>query len=130
VSTVLLDTHAVLWWSVDYEQLSEAAIRAVESAEEIAVASVSWYELAWMIQNRRVTVDTPLRLWLNTLAAQVRTVTTTPDIATTAASLPGTFPGDPADRVIYATALEYGWPLVTKDQRMRRHVHPAQTVVW
>lgn len=48
-----------------------------------------------------------------------------PAIAATAVGLPDTFPGDPADRLIYATAVERGWRLVTKDRRLRDHPTPG-----
>ena len=35
-----------------------------------------------------------------------------------------------ADRLIYATAVEHGWQLVTKDNRLRRHRHPRSVTVW
>jgi PIN domain nuclease of toxin-antitoxin system len=38
------------------------------------------------------------------------------------------FPGDPADRLIYATAVEHGVKLVTKDQRLR--MHNRSVAVW
>ncbi len=53
-----------------------------------------------------------------------------PAVAAAAAALPASFPGDPADRIIYATAAERGWPLVTKDRRLRGHRHPRQVTVW
>jgi PIN domain nuclease of toxin-antitoxin system len=54
----------------------------------------------------------------------------TPAIATTAVSLPSSFPGDAADRLVYATPIENGWRLVTKDQRLREHRHPHPIAVW
>jgi PIN domain nuclease of toxin-antitoxin system len=45
-------------------------------------------------------------------------------------ALPASFAGDPADRLIYATAVEHGWPLVTKDRRLRNHRHPRPVTVW
>jgi PIN domain nuclease of toxin-antitoxin system len=54
----------------------------------------------------------------------------TPAIAETAVSLPSSFPGDPADRLIYATAIEHGLRLVTKDRNLRRHRHPRPIAVW
>lgn len=51
-------------------------------------------------------------------------------IATTAVDLPSSFPGDPADRLIYATAVEHGWPLITKDERLLEHPHPCKVAVW
>jgi PIN domain nuclease of toxin-antitoxin system len=47
-----------------------------------------------------------------------------------APSLPSSFPGDPADRLIYATAVEYGWQCVTKDRRLRDHPDPREVTVW
>lgn len=44
----------------------------------------------------------PVRSWLEQLAAEVNTIELTPAIADTAAALPSSFPGDPADRLIYA----------------------------
>lgn len=38
--------------------------------------------------------------------------------AVRAASLGGSFPGDPADRFIVGTALEMGVPIVTRDRRI------------
>jgi PIN domain nuclease of toxin-antitoxin system len=99
-------------------------------ADEIAVASITWFELAWLAENNRIAVAMPIRSWLESLAADVRTVGTTPAIAATALALRSSFPGDPADRLIYATAVEQGWQLVTKDERLRRHRHPRRITVW
>lgn len=130
VTTVLLDSHALHWWASEPERLSAAATEAVIGADELAVASITWFELAWLAANGRVALAVPLRAWLDDLAADVRTVPTTPAIAATAVELPAGFPGDPADRLIYATAIERGWPLVTKDRRLRDHPHPRRLTVW
>jgi len=130
VTTVLVDTHVLHWWSAEPERVSRRATRAMEEADELAVASISWFELAWLAGHERILLGVPLRRWLEELAVGVRTVTTTPAIAATAVELPETFPGDPADRIIYATAVEHGWQLVTKDQRLRDHPHARPVTVW
>jgi PIN domain nuclease of toxin-antitoxin system len=130
VTTVLLDSHVVQWWSAEPDRLSESATRALTDADELAVASISWFELAWLAEHERIVVTVPIHSWLQGLADQVRTVGTTPAIAATSVSLPSSFPGDPADRLIYATAIEHGMPLVTKDQRLRNHRHPQPLVIW
>jgi PIN domain nuclease of toxin-antitoxin system len=130
VTTVLLDTHVVHWWSAEPERISRNATRTLESAEELAVASISWFELAWLAQHERIVVTIPVRSWLERLAATVRTITISPAVAAAAVALPMSFPGDPADRLIYATAVERGWPLVTKDRRLRHHRHPHAVAVW
>ena len=130
MTTILLDSHVVHWWSAEPDRLSGPATRAIEQADELAVASISWFELAWLAQHERIVLSVPLRAWLDGLAQQIRTMGTTPAIAATAVTLPSSFPGDPADRLIYATAIEHGWSLVTKDQRLRGHRHPRRLTVW
>jgi PIN domain nuclease of toxin-antitoxin system len=128
--TILLDTHVVHWWAVEPEHVSPAGARALEAADELAVAGVSWFELGWLIRRGRLTVRSPLRTWIEQLARDVRTVSLSPAIAATAAELPDAFPSDPIDRIIFATAVEHGWELVTRDRRMREHDPRGDVVVW
>ncbi|HKH79773.1 MAG TPA: type II toxin-antitoxin system VapC family toxin [Solirubrobacteraceae bacterium] len=127
---VLLDTHVVHWWSAEPQRVSKPAREALDGAEELIVAAISWFELAWLARHERITVNIPIRSWLDGLAIQLRTIGVTPAIADTAVSLPSSFPGDPADRLIYATAIEHDLPLVTKDRAMLDHAHPRSLAVW
>jgi PIN domain nuclease of toxin-antitoxin system len=130
VTTVLLDTHVVQWWSAEPDRLSRLAIEVIEGSDELAVSAITWYELAWMARHERIEVSVPVRAWLDELARDIRTIGITPAIADAAVALPAAFAGDPADRIIYATAVEHGWHLVTKDRRLRRHGHPPDITVW
>jgi PIN domain nuclease of toxin-antitoxin system len=127
---VLLDTHVIHWWSSEPERLSESARQALEAADELLLAAISWYELAWMARRGRIILNVPIRSWLEELTAQVRTVSFNAAIADTAVTLPDSFPRNPADRLIYATAIEHGTKLVTKDQAIREHDKPRSLVVW
>lgn len=130
MTTVLLDSHVLHWWTAEPRRVSAAARRAIEAADELAVADVSWFELAWLAEHDRITLSVPVTTWLARLADDVRTIPITPSIAASAVSLPATFPGDPAERLIYATAVEQGFQLVTKDARLREHRHPRKVTVW
>ena len=130
MTTVLLDTHVVQWWSAEPERLSDIATKTLAAADQLAVAAISWFELAWLAAHERIMVTIPVRSWLEQLADGVQTLGVTPAIAATAVSLPSSFPGDPADRLIYATAVEHGCLLVTKDQRLRGHRHPRPVAIW
>lgn len=128
--TILLDTHALHWWSAEPDRISRRAAAAIAESETLAVADISWFELAWLARHERIVLSIPVHSWLTRLATQVRTVPVTPAIAATAVSLPSSFPGDPADRLIYATAIENGWRVVTKDRRLRSHRHPRPVTLW
>lgn len=130
MSTVLLDTHVIHWWSAEPQRVSAPARAALDDADDLAVAAISWFELAWLARHERILVNIPIRSWLLGLAAQLRTIGVTPAIADTAVALPSSFPGDPADRLIYATAVEHDLPLVTKDRAIRDHAHPRPVAVW
>jgi len=130
VTTVLLDTHVVHWWSAEPDRVSDAATKALVEADELAVAAISWFELAWLARHERIAVTIPVRSWLEQLSAEVRTIGITPAIADTAVSLPSSFPGDPADRLIYATAIEHGWSLITKDKKLHEHRQPRPVTLW
>jgi PIN domain nuclease of toxin-antitoxin system len=130
VAAVLLDTHVVHWWSAEPQRVSDPARNALEEADEHVVAAISWHELAWLARHERIVVNIPIRAWLQGLAAQLRTIGVTPAIADTAAALPSSFPGDPADRLIYATAIEHGLGLVTKDRSIRDQDRPQSLTIW
>jgi PIN domain nuclease of toxin-antitoxin system len=130
VSALLLDTHVAHWWSAEPKRVSTVARRALEDADELAVAAISWYELAWLARHERIAITIPIRSWLDGLASQLRTLGITPAISDTAVGLPASFPGDPADRLIYATAIEHGLGLVTKDRAIRDHDRPRSLTIW
>lgn len=110
--------------------MSPVATKALNEADELAVSAISWFELAWLARNERIALSIPIRTWLQQLSGELRTIGVTPAIADTAVSLPASFPGDPADRLIYATAVEHGYRLITKDRSLRRHRHPQAIAVW
>ena len=70
----------------------------------------------------RIALDRELERWVREALAQpgVVALPLTPKIALGAALLEREeFAGDPADRLIYATARDRGAPLVTRDARIR-----------
>jgi PIN domain nuclease of toxin-antitoxin system len=128
--TVLLDTHVLVWTAAASKQLSPAANRTIRGADELAVAAITWWEIAWLIRHGRLAPSVPARVWIAELARGVRTLPLTPAIAQTAAALPPSFPRDPVDRLIYATAVEHGCRLVTKDDLLHEHDPKGAVVVW
>ena len=117
---VLLDTHVLIWALADPGKLSDDARVAIENAAVRYVAAISWYELAWLIDNGRVSVTNKASL-IRDASDLVTTVPLDWNIAWQASQLGQVveFPKDPADRMIYASAIAKGVRLVTADRAIR-----------
>lgn len=121
---IALDTHAVLWMLAKPEKLSRSARRAIEQArtnnEGLAISAVTLYELAQGVFRNRMQVHPELDEVLAEIEELVTVMPLTSAIAARAAKLPDSFPRDPFDRIIAATALVHGTQLVTADGPIRR----------
>lgn len=116
---IILDTHALLWWLGGSDRLSSAASDAIESAAAVAVSSVTFWEVGMLVAKGRVALDRPVVGWTHDLVAsgEVADVAVDATIAARAAALEG-FHGDPADRMIAATAIQLDALLVTTDRAL------------
>jgi PIN domain nuclease of toxin-antitoxin system len=129
-AVIVLDTHAWIWWRADPGRLSEPAARAITAAERIGVSSISVWELAMLVRRGRLSLDRDVARWVHQALAGERVALLCPgaDVALAAALLDDSFPGDPADRLIYAAARHADAALVSRDARIARF-EPAR-VVW
>ncbi len=130
MSAVVLDSHVLHWWSAEPSRVSPAAADFITAADELVVADITWLELALLAQRNRISLSIPLATWLERLARLVRSVPISPQIAAAAVALPSSHAGDPADRLIYATAAENGWPLVSKDSKFLGLADGNVDVIW
>ena len=133
VDAVLVDTHALLWWQAGGDRLSPTAAQRIERAEVVYLSPITCWEVAMLVTKRRVALDRPVSAWMSDLLATSRAdiADLTPMIAVAAGQLEN-FHGDPADRIIYATAAARQIPLVTKDTRLRDRAATSHevTVFW
>jgi PIN domain nuclease of toxin-antitoxin system len=132
-SLILLDTHVLVWWLTEASGLSIAAKRAIRRHSgpgEIAVSAISVLEIATAARRGRLQFTVPVEQWLSDMRCipQLRLESVSADIAVLAGSLVDPMHGDPADRMIVATAMVLGVPLVTADERLRSL--PALTAIW
>ena len=118
---IVLDTHAWIWWVSAPDALSRPARRGIEAARYIGVPAICCMEVATLVSRGRIELDRPTLRWLEDALDEphIDLLPLTPAVAAVAADLGPGFPGDPADRLIAATALLQSATLVTKDQRIR-----------
>jgi PIN domain nuclease of toxin-antitoxin system len=122
---IVLDTHVWLWLCLEPRRLSAAATGAIRRAVDdggLAIASITLLEVAMLVARGRIVAQATPETWLDELIdrSAVTIQEISPAVAALAAHLPVEFPGDPADRLIAATARAAGTPLVTRDGAMRR----------
>ena len=122
---IVLDTHVLVWW-VDGEmkKLSRKARQALEQhgrRNELLVCSLSFFEITTLERRGRLRFKMPASDWLSQVRRlpEYRIQPLTDEIAERAGQFGDTFPGDPADRMIAATALLREVPLVTYDEKLR-----------
>lgn len=127
---ILLDTHVVLWWLSAEQRLSERVRRELARADTVFVSPVSCWEVATLVRYGRIALDRDVYEWVADLfdRDRVEPVPVTPEVATGAGVLPREFSGDPADRILYATAREFVLPFLTRDTRIRDYARSAKDV--
>jgi len=120
---IVLDTHALVWWATGSNQLSARAARAIgESLRKgpVAASAISILEIATAVRRGRLVLSRPVEDWLSDLRAlpELRVEPVGFDVASRAGAWGDAMPGDPADRLIAATAFVLGARLVTADERL------------
>ncbi len=115
---IVLDTHAWVWWLARRSKLGRAAARSISRADRIGIPAIAVWEVANKAARGHIDLDRPYELWIDeALAAdpRIEVLPPAPRISIEAARLSWDH-RDPADRMIVATALVHGAPLVTSDE--------------
>jgi len=118
---LLLDTCAVIWVAED-QPISERAASALDEAHAadqcVYVSPITAWEVGLLVARGRLTTIIKPQLWFERLldVPNVRLADMSPDLLISSSFLPGEPPRDPADRIIAATAREYGYTLMTRDR--------------
>lgn len=121
---ILLDTHVVLWLKSDSARLSRKAKAAIEDARKeadgLAISGITLLELATLAKKGRIQLSISLESMLQEIEAQFIVLPISARACARTLQLPASYPEDPADRIIGASALVEGLALITADQEIRR----------
>lgn len=129
---ILVDTHVVVWLAFDKSKLSAKARVAIDDARQngggLAISDITLLELATLSSKLRIHLDISLESFLTEVEARFTVIAISGRACVRALALPAAYPKDPADRIIAATALVEGLPLLTADREIRRS--KALPTIW
>lgn len=119
---LLLDTHAWIWVALGHERMAKSNGRKlVEKAfkdKALFLSAISLWELSMLEAKGRIALTEPCLDWIQTSLArlQIEVMPLSVEVAVESSRLPGGFHGDPADRIIVATARKERLQLMTQDE--------------
>lgn len=119
---ILLDTHVALWLPQG-EALAASAEEELQRAQRegpaVFVSPITAWEIGMLVARGRVALPSPPIVWLDSLVnAGMRWAPLPPGVLIDSSFLPGQLHGDPADRILAATARTYDFRLMTRDRRL------------
>ena len=124
---IALDTHAMLWWISMPERIPKKAQRLLDASVAdklpIAVSSISLWEIAMLVERKRLELTIPVAVWIAHVE-EIPWLSFVPvdnRIAVRAVHLEAFPHRDPPDRIIVAPALGLNAALVTADTRLRSY---------
>lgn len=118
---ILLDTHVLVRYLAGDRKLGRRAVAAIDKAlalDEVFVSAISFWEVAMLVRRGRLELDTTVAAFrVLALRHGIQEQPVDGELAIAAAELPDTH-GDPADRMLVATAIERGLTLLTADETL------------
>ncbi len=121
----VLDPHAAIWYLLRSREISPTALQAIRHATgmgpQVYVSAISLVEVIYLVERRRIPVEALQRLGaaLKDPASGLAVAPLETAIAEAVQKVPRDILSDMPDRIIAATALHLGLPLVTRDQRIQ-----------
>ena len=114
---IVLDTSALIYWTLDQDRLSEAAWNTIEGAEQIVVSSISVWEIALKVKRSKLEIPLPVADYVDRLQ-RIEILEILPvDVQTWLDNLDLEWEHrDPADRTIVAVATRLACPLISSDR--------------
>jgi PIN domain nuclease of toxin-antitoxin system len=120
---ILLDTHVVIWLGLEPARVSKNARSAIDKSRQegmgLAVSGITLLEITLLSGKKRIHFIPSLEAFLTDVEIRFIVLPISARICVRSSSLPLSYPNDPADRIIGATALSEGLSLITADRAIR-----------
>jgi PIN domain nuclease of toxin-antitoxin system len=126
MSSLLLDTHVLIWLLQDDPKIAESVFAAIQSAadeDRVLVSAITPWEIGLLVSKKKIDLGMEVQAWLDcALTLQgLRLAPLSPKVAIDSTRLPFEIYPDPADRILVATARHLGATLVTADRLLLQH---------
>jgi PIN domain nuclease of toxin-antitoxin system len=136
MNDILADTHAIVWTLFEPSKLSAAALRQLQNAQaaggRVLVSAITLVEVTYLVEKRKLVPAVLSGLWA-AIADPGKPVDAVPvslDVARFLDQIPRGIVPDMPDRIIAATALSGGFPLVSADRKIRSLNVLGLSVIW
>ncbi len=125
---IILDTHVWVWFVSNPELISPRARKILDTAvrdKQIIISSISAWEVALLVAKKRLELSMEVADWIAKSERMpfINFVPVDNQVAVKSVNLPASLHNDPADRMIIATAILAGIPLITKDIKLLEYPH-------
>jgi PIN domain nuclease of toxin-antitoxin system len=122
--TIVLDTCALLWWSLDPDEFSpkaKAAIARMEREKDGITPAIAIWEIAIKVKSKKLDLGTPLDIYLKRLKQSdvVKIIAVDEDVFVTSVNLEWSH-RDPVDRIMIALAMDRNCSIITRDKEIRK----------
>lgn len=123
VPSILVDTCALIFLTLDENQAGRAKAilqRAYEASETVFVSPISAWEIGLLVSRGRLNLSSPPLRWFSTIVETpgISMTGLIPEVLIASSFLPDAPFRDPVDRIMAATAREYGLTLLTRDKQL------------
>lgn len=125
-TALLLDTHVWVWLNNRSPELNSKTVNLIEESAShgsLYISAISVWELATLAAKRKITLLHPIADWISEALSQpgVSLLPLSPEISIESTALPGQLHGDPADRIIIASARVKRLSLLTRDSKILQY---------
>ena len=125
MTDVVTDTHGLIWYLTDSPHLGASAAARFDACDRgeisVYVPTICVVEITYLQEKGRIRTDLKTQLDAELLAGHGGLVlfALTPGVADTVRYVPRSQVPDMPDRIIAATALHLGLPLLSRDQAIQ-----------